>query len=79
MRITIYGPGCAKCQKLLEHAQEAVKIAGIEAEIEKVEGAAEIARAGVLFTPGIAIDGKVKSTGKDVKPEKIVEWIRAAG
>lgn len=78
MKITVFGPGCEKCKKLYEAAQEAVRQAGVEAQVEKVEGVAEIARAGVLFTPGLAIDGKVKSTGKVPDVAKIVAWIREA-
>lgn len=78
MKVTVYGPGCAKCKKTYEAAQEAVAQAGVEAEVEKVEKAADIAKAGVLFTPGLAIDGKVKSTGKVPDVAKIVEWIKAA-
>jgi hypothetical protein len=39
---------------------------------------AEIAKAGVMFTPGLAIDGKLKSAGKVPEVSKIVEWIKAA-
>ena len=78
MRITVYGPGCEKCKKLYENAQAAITQAGVEAEIGKVEKVADIAKAGVLFTPGIAIDGKVKAMGKVPDVAKIVEWIRAA-
>ena len=78
MKITVYGPGCDKCKKLYEAAREAVGQAGVEAEIEKVEKAADIARAGVLFTPGLAIDGKVKSTGKVPEVAKIVSWMQQA-
>jgi small redox-active disulfide protein 2 len=79
MRITVYGPGCAKCKKLVEHVQDAVSQAGVEAEVEKVEAAADIAKAGVMFTPGIAVDGNLKSTGKVPDMAKIVEWIKEAG
>lgn len=78
MKITVYGPGCDKCKQLYQAAQEAVRQAGVAAEVEKVETAAEIAKAGVLFTPGLAIDGKVKSTGKVPAVDKIVSWIQAA-
>ena len=78
MKITVYGPGCDKCKKLYQAAEEAIRQAGVEAELEKVERAADIAKAGVLFTPGIAIDGKVKATGKVPEVAKIVEWIQAA-
>jgi small redox-active disulfide protein 2 len=78
MRITVYGPGCNKCKKLYAAVQEAVALAGVEAEVEKVEGVADIAKAGVMFTPALAIDGKLKSTGKVVDVPKITEWIKAA-
>ena len=78
MRITVYGPGCAKCKKTLEHAEEAVRQAGVEAEIEKVEKVADIAKAGIMFTPGLAVNGKVKAAGKVPEVAKIVEWIKEA-
>jgi small redox-active disulfide protein 2 len=78
MKVTVYGPGCEKCIQLYERAEEAVRQSGLAVELEKVEEVAEIAKAGVLFTPGLAIDGKVKVTGKVPKVEKIVEWIKAA-
>jgi small redox-active disulfide protein 2 len=78
MQITIYGPGCVKCKKLYGNVQKAVEEAGVEAHIEKVEGVAEIARAGVMFTPGLAIDGALKTTGKVPDVARIVELIKQA-
>lgn len=79
MKLTVYGPGCEKCKKLYENAAEAVRQSGVAVELEKVEGTADIAKAGVLFTPGLCLDGKLKATGKVVPVAKIVEWIKAAG
>jgi small redox-active disulfide protein 2 len=78
MKITIYGPGCAKCKKTLEHAAEAVRQAGVEAELEKIEKAADIAKAGIMFTPGLAINDKVKAAGKVPEVARIVQWINEA-
>ena len=75
MRITVYGPGCPKCKQLEETAREAVKQAGVEAEVEKVSDFVEIAKAGVLATPGLAVNGTVKSKGRVPKIEEIVSWI----
>ncbi len=71
MKIEILGTGCKKCKKLEENAQEAVKAAGIEATIEKVEDMKSIMEYGVMSTPGLVIDGKVKSSGKVLKPDEI--------
>ena len=78
MKIQIYGAGCAKCSKLTANAEEAIRETGVEAVVEKVEGIREIADAGVMFTPGLAIDGKMMAAGKVPKAEQIVGWIKSA-
>lgn len=78
MKIIVYGPGCAKCVKTEEVAKEAVQQAGIEAEIAHVTDIAEIAKAGVLMTPGIAIDGKVVVKGKVPEVAEMVSHITSA-
>ena len=78
MRITVYGTGCAKCKQLAQNAAEAVAQAGIAAEIEKVEKVADIVKAGVMVTPGLAVNGKVKAAGKVPEVAKIVAWIHEA-
>ncbi len=75
MKITVLGPGCAKCKQLYENAQKAVAEADVDAEITKVEDLQEISRHNVFMTPAIVIDGKVKSSGKVVKPEQIRKWL----
>jgi len=71
MKIQILGTGCAKCIKLTENAEKAAKEAGVEFEIEKVTDINKIMEFGVMFTPGIAIDGQVKSVGKVLTAEDI--------
>jgi small redox-active disulfide protein 2 len=70
-KIQILGIGCAKCLKLTANAEEAAKQAGIEFEIEKVTDLNKIASYGVMMTPGLVIDGQVKSVGKVLSPEEI--------
>ncbi|MFA6448852.1 MAG: thioredoxin family protein [bacterium] len=64
MKIQILGTGCAKCKKLAENAEAAAKELGVAFEIEKVTDIKEIMKAGVMTTPALAVDGKVKSAGK---------------
>jgi small redox-active disulfide protein 2 len=71
MKIQILGTGCAKCIKLTENAERAAKEAGIEFEIEKVTNINKIMDFGVMITPSLAIDGKVKSVGKILSVEEI--------
>lgn len=71
MVIKILGTGCAKCKKLTANAEEAIKLAGVEATVEKVEDLTKISDYGVMMTPGLVIDEQVKSVGKLLTPQQI--------
>jgi len=75
MKIQILGTGCTKCIKLTENAEKAAKEAGIEFELEKVTDINKIMDYGVMMTPALAIDGKVKSVGKILSVEEIKKII----
>ena len=64
MKIQILGTGCAKCNKLYEATKEAAKLAGVQAEIVKVEDLAKIMQYGVMVTPALVVDGQVKVSGR---------------
>ncbi len=74
-KIEVLGSGCANCKRLEAAAREAVTIAGVEAEVVKVTGDAEIAARGVLSTPGLVIDGRVMSTGRVPSAGDIAAWL----
>lgn len=71
MKLEIYGPGCPKCKRVFQNAQEAVKDLSLEAEVVKVEDIKKIINVGVMMTPAFAIDGKVKSAGKVLSVDEI--------
>jgi small redox-active disulfide protein 2 len=64
MKIEVVGPGCGRCIATEKNVKEAVKQLGIQAEITKVTDVTEFAKRGVMFTPGVIIDGQVKVSGK---------------
>lgn len=70
-KVQILGTGCAKCKTLTENARKAVELAGVEAEIEKIEDIREIMKFNVLMTPGLVIDGEVKAAGRVISPDDI--------
>ena len=70
-KIEILGTGCPKCKKLAENAETAAKQMGIEYEIRKVTDINEITKFGVMMTPALAIDGKVKMVGKVPSTDEI--------
>ena len=69
--IQILGTGCPKCKKLAENAEAAAKALGIDYELVKITDISEIARMGALMTPGLAVDGELRSSGKLLSPEEI--------
>ena len=78
VKIEVLGHGCANCQKLEANARDAVGMAGVQAEVVKVADDAAIAAYGVMTTPGLVIDGEVKSAGRIPSAGDIAEWLAAA-
>jgi small redox-active disulfide protein 2 len=76
MKVQILGTGCPRCKKLEANARKAIEELGIAAEVEKVQDIKEITKFGVMMTPGLAIDGKVKSTGEIAPVKKIKKWLQ---
>ena len=75
MKIEILGTGCTKCKALEEATKKAVAQIGGFHEVKKVEDIVEIMNYGVMSTPALVVDGVVKSTGKLLNVEDIVEFI----
>jgi len=75
MKIEILGSGCAKCKQLNANVETAVKELGLSVEVVKVTEIAKIAAYGVMMTPALVIDGKVKSSGRNLSVAEIKKII----
>jgi len=78
MKIQVIGPGCSNCQRLYAQTQRALAQAGMDVELEKVENHHDIMATGVWMTPGLAINGEVKASGRIPQTAEIVSWIMTA-
>ncbi len=74
--IEILGPGCAKCEMLAKHAEEAAKQLGLEYAVIKIKDPAVIARYGVMQTPALVVDGRVKLVGRVLAAEHLKDYLR---
>jgi small redox-active disulfide protein 2 len=74
--IQILGLGCTKCNMLEEQARQAVEELGDGYTVEKITNLEAIQEMGVLVTPALAIDGVVKSAGKVLNKEQILQLIQ---
>ena len=63
-KLQILGTGCAKCKKLAENTEAAAREAGLDYELVKVTELREIMGFGVMSTPALVVDGKVKVVGR---------------
>ena len=70
-RIEILGPGCPKCTKMAENADEAARALGIDYELVKITDLGIMIGYRVMATPAIVVDGEVKSSGRLLSPEEI--------
>ena len=76
MKIEILGTGCAKCKALEENTKEALAQIGGFHSVEKVEDIMKIMEYNVVSTPGLVVDGEVRSTGKLLSVQEIVELLK---
>lgn len=76
MKIEVLGTGCAKCKALEEVTKQAVAQIGGFHEVVKVEDMMEIMNYQVVSTPALVVDGEVKSTGKLLNVEEVIELLK---
>ncbi|PKM60736.1 MAG: redox-active disulfide protein 2 [Firmicutes bacterium HGW-Firmicutes-4] len=77
MIIKVLGPGCKNCKKLEANTKEALQELGIEADIEKVESMEEIMAYGIMSTPALVVDEKVKFSGKNPSVKELKKYLQA--
>jgi small redox-active disulfide protein 2 len=76
MKIHVLGPGCAKCTQLAESVAAVATELGIDYELEKVTDFNKIMTFGVMMTPGLVVDGKVKCVGKVPTSSELKEMLK---
>lgn len=75
MIIKVLGSGCANCKKLEENTRKAVAEMGIDATVEKVEDIKTILSYGVMKTPALVVDEKVKVMGRVLSSEEVKKYL----
>jgi small redox-active disulfide protein 2 len=76
MKIEVLGAGCKKCHALAELAEAALKEAGAQGEVEHVTDLKRIMAYGVLSTPALVVNGRVKAAGRIPSAGEIKGWLR---
>jgi small redox-active disulfide protein 2 len=79
MKIQILGTGCAKCNALTMATEKAAQMLDIQYELEKITDLKQIMAFGVMTTPALVVDGKVKVSGKVPAVDEIKTMLRPTG
>lgn len=74
--VKILGTGCKKCQNLENKVRELVASNNIDATVGKVTDIQEMVNYGIMMTPGLIINEKVKSFGIIPKDDQIINWLK---
>ncbi len=76
MNIKILGSGCPKCNRLEQKVIEYVDQQGLEdVVVEKITDLSEMLNYDILMTPGLIINGEVKSSGRIPSDQQLAEWL----
>ena len=76
--ITVYGPGCVRCNTLAENTKQAIAMLGGEITLSKETDPMKMAAEGVLNTPALALDGKVLLSGRVLSADELKELLTEA-
>ncbi|MGQ9799674.1 MAG: thioredoxin family protein [Ignavibacterium sp.] len=74
--VKILGPGCSKCRTLEAKVKDIVAKHKIDAVVSKVEDINEMMSYGIMMTPGLVVNEKVKSFGIIPKDDQILKWLK---
>jgi predicted thioredoxin/glutaredoxin len=69
----ISATNCNNCELLYNVVSTIIKSKNIPAEVEKVVDVRELAKLGVMTTPVLVVDGKVKHAGAPIPAPQVVE------
>jgi len=75
LEVTILGPGCYSCNKLEQDVMAVLSETGIGAGLNHISDPNLIAQYGILPTPALIINGKVKSSGRVPSKPMIKKWL----
>jgi len=69
LKIEILGPGCSRCEQVEKTVRQIVQEMALDAEVTKVKDMSKIAGYGLVYSPGLAINGKL-AHGDGSVPDK---------
>ncbi len=76
IRVQVLGVGCSKCQALEKKIRNLATRHQLNIQVDKVTDLNEIMKYGIMMTPGLVIDGILKSYGTIPKDDELLSWMK---
>lgn len=76
MKVKILGSGCPRCNILEQRIRQLDEVHQLKLEIEKVTDLKEMMQFGILTTPGLVVDGVLRSYGVIPNDEQLLQWLK---
>ena len=76
LSVKVLGTGCSKCRTLEARVRDVVAKNNLPAEVTKVEDIQEMIHYGIMMTPALVVNEKVKSYGIIPKEDQILKWLK---
>jgi len=76
MKVRVLGSGCSKCKTLELRIRQLAADHRLPVDVEKITDLQEIMKYGIMMTPGLVINGDLKSVGTVPKDSQLLEWLK---
>ncbi len=77
MLIQVLGTGCGLCKRMTATVERAASELGVDFELEKVTALERIVAAGVMATPALVVDGRVRVVGRTLSLDEAKKILSA--
>jgi len=75
LEVAILGPGCYSCNKLEQDVMAVLSETDIQASLNHITDPSMMTQYGIVITPALVINGKVKSKGTIPPKSMIKKWL----
>ena len=76
--VKVLGAGCSKCKVLEQRLLALKRDHGLDFDLVRVTDLNEKLSYGIMMTPGLLINGKLRSVGTVPKDAQLLQWLREA-
>ncbi|HDP68602.1 MAG TPA: thioredoxin family protein [Candidatus Marinimicrobia bacterium] len=75
LKVIVLGSGCPNCKKLEQLCYDVAAENNLDMHLEKITDFNKFADYGIMFTPGLVINGEVMSSGKIPTKSTLMHWM----